>query len=188
MRQLLWSWINVACGTGIRQTMCHIFSLHCGVFLRGYVACGNGLRSQICSTDSSVQLQMACDAWFVSNLHGVCGTGFHNTIWWTVSALELQKTYLRSKPLQNIACHCIGGQGIALRRLCMYGFWEAMWRVALASAINLLNSSLSFRGPVMLCWFRIYMVCGTGLHNVMNSFFLELQKTCDDPLEVALSS
>ena len=80
--------------------------------------------------------------------------------------------------LGDNALHCVA---------CRYGFSEAMWRVAMASAINLLNSSLSLRGPVMLRWFRIYMVCGTGLPNVMNSFFLELQKTCDDLLEVALS-
>ena len=43
-------------------------------------------------------------------------------------------------------------------------FSEVRWRVALASAINLLNSSLSLRRLVMLFGFRIYMVCGTGLH------------------------
>lgn len=85
---------------------------------------------------------------------------------------------LRVIALGDNALHCV---------VCRYGFSEAMWRVAMASAINLLNSSLSLRGPVMLRWFRIYMVCGTGLPNVMNSFFLELQKTCDDLLEVALS-
>ena len=95
------------------------------------------------------------------------------------SFFELQKTYLRSKPLQNIACHCIGANALHCG-VCRYGFSKIVCRVALATAINLLNSSFSLRRPVMLWWFRIYMVYGTGLHNMMTSFV----KTYDAPLEV----
>ena len=91
-----------------------------------------------------------------------------------VDSVQPQNTYLHALEWESMQCNAL------LCGVCRFGFSEAVWRVSLASTINMLNSSFSFRKMgrfALLCCFRIYMVCGTGLHNMMNTFLLSLP--CD---------